>query len=180
MAHIEQRVFFDAMRSRFPAAFDGVRVLEIGSLDINGSVRDFYTNADYTGVDLAPGPGVDVVGQGQDLDYADRSFDVSVSAECFEHNPYWLETFANMTRMASHMVFLTCASHGRPEHGTARTDAGSSPLTVAAGWDYYRNLGAEDFDWQILAANFSTWGFSTNESSHDLYFYGVRNRQETP
>ena len=56
------------MKARFPQYFDNVEVIEIGSLDINGSVRDFYGNTPrYIGVDLAEGKGVDLVAEGQDL-----------------------------------------------------------------------------------------------------------------
>jgi len=42
-------------------------VYEIGSRDINGSVRPLFGAVKYLGVDLKPGPGVDVVGDA--LDY---------------------------------------------------------------------------------------------------------------
>lgn len=174
MSHPEQRDFIESVKSRFPHYFRNVRVLEVGSLNINGTVRDFFTDCDYTGVDLAEGPGVDVVGSGDTLGYKDGYFDTAISAECFEHNPYWSETFANMVRMTSGLVVFTCATHGRAEHGTERTTPENSPFTVAAGWTYYRNLGAEDFDPGYLNTHFREWRFSTNDSSHDLYFWGLR------
>jgi len=173
MAHVEQREFFASMVARFPASFNGVRVLEVGSLNINGTVRDFFTDCKYVGVDVAPGSGVDVVCQGQNLDYLDKTFDTVISAECLEHNPYWAETFANMARMCNGMVFMSCATTGRAEHGTERTTPNCSPLTVSLGWDYYRNLTAQDFTAELdLDSMFSEWNFMTNNSSHDLYFFG--------
>lgn len=173
MAHPEQREFFHDMQQKFPERFSSVRVLEVGSLDINGTVRDFFTDCDYTGVDLSEGPGVDVVGQGQELAYPDDSFDVVVSAECFEHNPYWWETFVNMTRMASGLVLFTCATHGRAEHGTSRTTPANSPFTVAAGWTYYQNLGSADFPSTFLDGHYREYEFTTNDNSRDLYFWGL-------
>lgn len=152
--------------------FAGVKVLEVGSLDINGTVRDFFTDCDYIGVDLDEGPGVDVVAQGQELDYPDRSFDTVISAECFEHNPYWLETFVNMHRMADVLVAFTCATTGRREHGTTRTSPADSPFTL--NWDYYRNLTEDDFaDNLDLNSMFQRHSFSVNNNSHDLYFWGL-------
>jgi SAM-dependent methyltransferase len=177
VSHGEQQAFFAEAARGFPDHFTGVRVLEVGSLDVNGSIRRHFTDCDYTGVDVAGGPGVDLVAQGQDLDFPDGSFDTTVSAECFEHNPYWSETFANMVRMTrpGGLVAFSCASTGRPEHGTARADAGSSPLTVALGWEYYRNLTEEDFrDVFDFDGLFSDHGFSYHAGSHDLYFRGVR------
>ena len=170
MAHQEQREFFDRLRNRWPEMFDGVSVLEIGSLNINGTVRDFFTASEYVGVDVSDGPGVDVVCEGQLLTYPDNSFDVAVSAECFEHNPYWLETFANMVRMSDRWVVFTCASTGRAEHGTTRTTPQDSPFTLQ--WDYYRNLTADDFLNSFDFSCFESFEFEYNPVSHDLYFVG--------
>jgi hypothetical protein len=170
MAHPEQRVFFEKMRDSFPDAFTGVSVLEVGSLNINGTVRDFFDAKEYIGVDLLEGPGVDRVCAGQNLDYVDNWFDVVVSAECFEHNSEWAATFANMARMSSKYVFFTCASTGRPEHGTHAAHPGDSPATH----DYYMNLTEQDFrDVFDLPTMFVDFGFEYNASSCDLYFWGV-------
>lgn len=172
MSHPEQREFFESVRLRFPHYFFGTSVIEVGSLNINGTVRDFFSDCTYVGVDLAEGPGVDVVGQGQDLDYPDNSFEVAVSAECFEHNPYWLETFENMHRMASDLVVFTCATEGRREHGTTRTSPADSPFTLE--WDYYRNLTENDFSDNLdLDYMFERYQFTVNTSSCDLYFWGL-------
>lgn len=181
MAHDAQREFLDSCRTRFPELFKGVSVLEVGSLDINGTVRDFFDAERYVGVDIGPGPGVDVVCAGQDLDYPDRSFDVAISAECFEHNPFWLATFTNMCRIADRAVLFTCATLGRREHGTARTSPADSPHTVAAGWSYYRNLTERDFTDSVdLNALFDSWEFAVNEQICDLYFLGFRREATCP
>ena len=173
MAHIEQRNFFESLRDTVPEAFVDVRVLEIGSLNINGTIRDFFQAKDYVGVDVAPGVGVDVVAQGERLVYPDNSFDVTVSAECFEHNPQWVATFWNMWRMSSRHVMMTCASEGRAEHGTTATTPEDSPLTLH--WDYYRNLTEQDFEAEFsLDSMFESYFFEYNPVSFDLYFYGVK------
>jgi hypothetical protein len=99
MAHPEQFEFVSAVKAAFPSFLAGTRVLEIGSLDINGSVRRFFKDGQYTGIDVGPGPGVDVVCQGQDYTPPSGCFDVTISCETMEHNPYWRETFDNMLRL---------------------------------------------------------------------------------
>lgn len=147
MAHSTQQDFINYVKEKFPDHFENSKVLEVGSLDINGSMRSFFSNCDYLGIDVGEGKGVDLVVQGQEYDAPDNTFDVCSSGECFEHNPYWAETFSNMVRMCKSggLVFFTCATTGRPEHGTSKTDKNSSPLTVNIGWEYYRNLDEQDF-----------------------------------
>lgn len=177
MAHQQQRDFFLKLQRENPEAFDNVDVIEIGSLDINGTVRDFFNANRYVGVDVGPGKGVDLVANGEDVDFPDNSFDVAVSAECFEHNPQWEATFLNMVRMSNKHVMMTCASEGRPEHGTTRTDRGSSPFT--ADWNYYRNLTEDDFEEVFdLEKLFIEHSFEYQPASHDLYFYGVKRHAE--
>lgn len=81
MSHPAQLEFIEITKSIFPEMFVGLKVLEIGSLDINGSVRSFFDNCDYTRLDIAPGRGVDVVCEGQKYDAPSASFDVVLSCE---------------------------------------------------------------------------------------------------
>jgi hypothetical protein len=172
MSHKEQREFFEYVKNSMPEYFNDVSVIEMGSLNINGTVRDFYNATKYVGVDLEEGPGVDLVSPAQKVDLPDNSFDVAVSAECFEHNPFWSETFANMYRIASKFVIFTCASDGREEHGTRTKHPGTSPFTL--DWDYYKNLNEQDFrsDFDIDQM-FNKYEFIYNRKSCDLYFWGI-------
>ena len=176
MAHKEQSDYIASLQAKFPLAFSGERTLEIGSLNINGTVRNAFTSGEYVGVDVGNGPGVDVVVSGHEYN-SDKLFDCCISCECFEHNPFWKETFLNMIRLCKSggLVVFTCATTGRPEHGTERSTPQDSPLTIAKGWSYYRNLTKEDFqavfNFDLL---FTDWQFSVNEQACDLYFYGVK------
>lgn len=176
MAHPAQNEFIGRIRDIFPGHFRSSRVLEIGSLDINGTIRGLFTDCDYTGIDVGPGPGVDIVCEGQSYDAPAESFDVVISCETMEHNPYWAETFANMVRLASPagLILMTCATVGRKEHGTTRTTPADSPLTVAKGWDYYRNLTARDFEQAGVLAPLAFTFFATSYDDYDLYFAGSK------
>lgn len=177
MAHPEQAEFFSGVRAHYPAAFKGARVLEVGSLDINGSVRELFADCRYTGVDLQLGPGVDLACQGQLVEFPTAHFDTTISAECMEHNPFWRETIANMLRMTrpGGMVLISCATTGRLEHGTTRTNPDASPFTSAEKWEYYKNLTAADLEASLnLTGWLADWASWVNFITRDLYFVGLR------
>lgn len=182
MSHGDQMEFFGLARASFPEFFVGKRVLEVGSLDINGSVRSFFTDCDYVGIDVGPGRGVDVVIGGENYDAPDGSFDVVLSAECMEHNPNWQSTTRNMIRMLrpAGLFLLTCAAPGRDEHGTARTSPWASPLTVAGGQDYYDNLDHRDFERAGILDPLGVWQHWMNWKYRDLYLAGFNARTEHP
>ena len=96
MAHLQQAEYVKSLKKIYPHFFSKKKVLEVGSLNINGSIRDFFYECEYVGIDVGEGEGVDLVCEGQKYDAPNETFDVSCSAECFEHNPFWLETFLNM------------------------------------------------------------------------------------
>jgi SAM-dependent methyltransferase len=177
MAHLQQLRFVEIASMHMTRTWDGLSVLEIGSHNVNGSIRPFFAGSEYVGVDLSAGRDVDVVASGHDVAFPDGRFDLAICCESFEHNPEWLGTFTNMHRMTKPrgMVVVTCASRGRREHGTARTSPGESPGTAAVGWNYYRNLNRSDFVKRLnLRDMFEAHAFFTNDVSKDLYFIGRR------
>ena len=178
MAHSEQFEFVDKIRYFFPSYFENVNVLEVGSAYINGTVRDFFKNCGYVGIDIAPANCVDIVCEGSLYDAPDNFFDIVISCECFEHNRLWRETFQNMYRMCKSegMILLTCASTGRPEHGTKKTNPDRSLTSNYRGWeDYYQNLTEDDFlnNFKIKDM-FKIFKFKYNPISCDLYFFGIK------
>ncbi|WP_345293595.1 class I SAM-dependent methyltransferase [Luteimonas vadosa] len=97
-----------------------ISVLDIGSYDVNGSYRSLFTPPGwrYTGVDLAEGPGVDVVlTSPYKFPFASGSQDLVISGQAFEHVEYFWLTFLEMLRVLKPggMIFLIAPSRG-PEH----------------------------------------------------------------
>lgn len=175
MAHPQQFCFVQTFAHHISAPSTHLNILEIGSYDVNGSVRKLFPGSNYCGVDLMPGPGVDIVAYGHRVDQPDQTYDLTISCECFEHNPAWLETFHNMFRMTKDggFVVITCATTGRVEHGTRRTTPKASPGTQMQGWDYYRNVTQAEFERAMdLHKMFQEYQFFTNKVSRDLYFVG--------
>ena len=179
MSHAKQRAFCESVRQRLPHYFDGVFVMDIGSLDINGNNRYLFGNCCYLGVDLMPGRNVDIASKGGDLKLPDATFDVIISTECFEHDPYYKQTLINAARMLKPggLFMFSCATTGRPEHGTRRTTPGDAPFTHSFGdWgDYYKNLEEQDIREALdVEALFRELEFSVQSETHDLYFWGIK------
>ena len=64
MAHEEQKIFLESVKSKFSEKFKNCRVLDIGSLDINGNNRFLFENYEYIGLDIGEGNNVDIVCRG--------------------------------------------------------------------------------------------------------------------
>lgn len=93
-------------------------VLEIGSRNINGTPRRFFTGT-YIGVDMVDGPEVDIVAVSDSLPFPDESFDCVVCTEMLEHDPNpWL-TLPEIARVLrpGGFVILTARGIGYPLHG---------------------------------------------------------------
>lgn len=177
MAHPEQKHFVAQCRRFLAPWFIGRQVLEIGSLDINGSVREFFSGCQYLGIDIGPGRGVDLVVGGDRFRGPDAGYDTIVSCECLEHDPHWQDTFRNALRMLrpDGIMIVTCAHLGRRQHGTSKTTPRDSPHTAHADLpDYYRNLGETDFRALGDLDRWFCWHrFFIDYAVRDIYFLGL-------
>jgi hypothetical protein len=80
---------------------DPVRVVDLGSMNVNGSYRELLPpTCDYVGVDLEPGPGVDVVlTDVYSLPFEDGSVDVVLSGQMLEHCGQFWRVFSEIYRI---------------------------------------------------------------------------------
>lgn len=101
-------------------------VLEFGSLDINGSVRDVIDADQYHGIDLADGPGVDEVADARR--YRREPVELVVCCEVLEHvqdKAGIIDSAANCLRgpgccgRTPGMFVITCACNPRAPHSAA-------------------------------------------------------------
>jgi SAM-dependent methyltransferase len=71
---------------------------------------------------------VTIVSKTSELPFEDHSFQTIVSTECFEHDPEWKASFQKIVSMLKPggLFAFTCATTGRGEHGTRRSDNFSS------------------------------------------------------
>ena len=163
--------------------FIGKRVLDVGAGDINGNNRFLFENCEYNGNDVIEAKNVTIVSKTKDLPFDDDTFDTIISTECFEHDPEYKESFAKIYDMLKPdgLFCFTCASTGRPEHGTRRTTPLDSYGTIGdieSMSNYYKNLTELDVN-EVLKFNdlFSSWDTYYNSETKDLYFVGIKKGQ---
>jgi SAM-dependent methyltransferase len=179
MAHQQQIDFCKSVKKNHPDFFTNKLVVDIGSLDINGNNQYLFDDCHYLGVDLLLGKNVDMASMGHKFGLPDQSVDVVISTECFEHDQFYTLTLNNILRMLKPggLFLFSCATTGRPEHGTRRTNPSDAPFTQEFGdWaDYYKNLEEVDIRAVInVDEEFQNYAFSIGHETHDLYFWGIK------
>jgi SAM-dependent methyltransferase len=165
--HTEQREYIETVKSIFPDHFVYANVLDIGSLDVNGTNKYLFVKCNYTGVDIEEGKNVDIACPVHLAELPSGYYDTVVSTECFEHDQWFHKTIETIVRVLKKngLFAMTCAGPARPEHGTQRTDTGSSPFTT----DYYQNRTKEDFNIEGMK------GYCTEaRNGQDIYYCGVK------
>jgi hypothetical protein len=137
--HVEAYQFVRRVLSAQAEGFRG-HVVEVGSRDINGSVRPLFRGAaSYVGVDLTYGPGVDVVADAMTFT-PEVAPDIVVCCEVLEHDPTPAALVDRMQHWVSGagLLIVTCATEPRAPHssvdGAALRDG-----------EYYGNV-----EWQVV------------------------------
>ena len=92
------------------------KVLDIGSLDINGCVRDLFE--DYIGLDQIPGRNVDMVCNAHSLPFKPEFFDVVCCLEVLEHDTNFFQTISESYRVLKQggYFLLTARANGYEHH----------------------------------------------------------------
>mmetsp|Transcript_8465 Transcript_8465/g.19238 ORF Transcript_8465/g.19238 Transcript_8465/m.19238 type:complete len:334 (+) Transcript_8465:82-1083(+) len=132
-SYICARVFFELLALHNFSSCDlrqtctSIKILDLGSMDINGSIRRAIEDAtsfgaahswEHYGVDMERGPNVDVViAPGAKFPFERESFDVIVSSSALEHDKEFWVTFERLSRLLKPggLMYLLLPSAG-PQH----------------------------------------------------------------
>lgn len=125
-------------------------VLEIGSRDINGGIRHLFEGWHFTGIDSAPGSGVDIIADGGTWDGEGRQFDCVVCAEVLEHAANWQQIIENVHRLLrSGALFIgTAAGPGRAAHCCNGSSMPDPPT------EHYENIEPDKLRSSLVKAGF--------------------------
>lgn len=162
--HKQVMEFMMAMREARPESFMG-RVLECGSLNVNGTAKFLFAASEYIGIDACFGAGVDQVSLVHEWDgKPDGYFDTVVSTEMLEHDPYWRESIRRMVDFVrpGGSLIVTYAGQDRPEH-----EKWASP---ESGY-YYSPPVTEAFEEIASVALFRYMLTEVRETPSDVYMF---------
>lgn len=118
--HASSYEHVEDLTQRYLTKGSSLKIVDIGSYDVNGSYRPLFEDDGwiYIGVDLTPGPNVNVVLRSPyRLPFPTQSIDLLVSGQAFEHIEFFWLTWLEMTRVLKPggLIFLIAPSRG-PEH----------------------------------------------------------------
>jgi len=118
---LRMEFFAQYFASHVASSDQPLKVLDVGSFDVNGTYRDFFSSPQfsYTGLDMAPGPNVDIVPvipyQWKEL--ATDGFDIVISGQVLEHAEFFWITVGEMVRVTSPGGLIAIiVPNGFPEH----------------------------------------------------------------
>lgn len=177
---LNENTWKDKLKSKFPQFFKSVKVLDIGSADINGTNKPWFENSIYLGLDVAPYSNVDIVAVAHEYVAPAWSFDVVCSTSELEHDKYWQETLKKMVDLLRPGGFMWfAAAHNNSEHGTKEhgpLDSLTSELED--DWaTYYKNMSVEDiksvFDLEEVFSDHEI-GYSQENNELSIYFWGIK------
>lgn len=147
-----------------PEAQRGKSVLEVGSLDTpecGGSLRQVISEArEYVGLDMRPGPGVDVEGMAESY-RPGYHFDVVVSAGTLEHCKNWRAVAQNIKYLAkpNGLILVTTVAPGfhRHNHPDDYWRWTKPQLALAFSDCYIKALEGEGYDVFLKAIRPPVW-----------------------
>jgi SAM-dependent methyltransferase len=138
------------------------RGLDLGGANVNGNARDLFPNTTWVGLDIAPGPGVDIVADARDWQPT-QWFDVVLSTELLEHVTPWQKCVYTARKALKHggVLILTCAGPGRSPHNCRGNDHMGEN-------EPYNNVDPLILE-RVLSGLFAEWQVSFQAEHFDTY-----------
>ena len=131
-------------------------------------LNELFDCSKYLGIDIAPGPGVDLVCDAASWEPDDK-YDLALCAEVFEHTRDWslicLTAFKSLKKGGTFLG--SCASTGRLPHSAV--DGG----TLREG-EYYSNVSKNDMHLTLESQGWSEVETFYNQECSDLYFKAIK------
>lgn len=106
--------FLTEVKAKFQNNFQNAKVLEVGSLFDRFPARLFFEDCDYTGIDLSPGIGVDLVKDFSEFECEDDVMDTVLFHYSLECNENWIELFKKAMRICKPdglIIAISSAAH---------------------------------------------------------------------
>lgn len=158
--------FVESIKEKYPKYFENVRVLDMGSLNINGTPRHLFEGCEYMGIDRLPGNGVDIVSLVHEFEDT-KGFDVVITNGTLEHDKYCdLTVKRGWELLKAGGIFIGSAAGVR-----------CNRHNIECGIDnYYQNISREKVEQWAKDYNIP---FEITEAGgyRDIFFVAFKNRK---
>src|SRR3990167_868304 len=172
------------LHDKFPERFQGTDVLDVGSANLNGTYKSFFSQwgcSQYTGIDVLPFNNVDVVSPVH-LYNPNKQYDIVFSASQLEHDMYWKKSLMKFIELTKSGGMIIISAWALLDHHGTKND---QPLTsLSSGLDnewaeYYENRTVEDIKtvWtqKVLKDTFSEFHLGMNPyDDGNVVFWGIK------
>lgn len=116
--HIESYEAMQTFEREHASKSKEKKVIDIGSLDVNGSFRNIFDGYEYLGLDILKGKNVDIVSESPyEYPIDDESFDIVISGNTMEHVKAIWRWVIELKRILKRGGLLCITTpHSLPEH----------------------------------------------------------------
>jgi len=149
------REVLTSLKIKYPESFKGVRVLELGSGNVNGTVRDYFEDTkEHIGVDFRKMDCVDLVSYAKDTKFRKSHFDTLISYSMIEHDPDWKESLGNNFPFIKKggLIFLAWGGESNAKHGEGY--GGHHPVPLKEVKEFILSLGTEELEETNIGNNY--------------------------
>jgi len=154
------------VKEMYPWYFSGMAVVEYGSMNVNGTIRDAFEDCCYNGVDWREGPEVDTVARMHEFSPLMNPA-VVVTIGTMEHDRHlWKSLDRCWEILLPDGLFVgTAAGKGFQKH---HVEAGEG--------EYYDGVDTDRFRAWMESKGPREW--SVSEENDEIFFYAIKEKQD--
>lgn len=136
-------------KEKYPKSFKETKILELGSLNINGSVREHFEDCEFIGIDWREGKDVDIVCFAHETSFDKKYFDIIISFSMLEHDVHWRESLTHnlpYLKRGGLIMLNWIGKVGRSHHLECSSDGKFHPRDLKEVKEFIMELNLEILD----------------------------------
>src|SRR3990167_1661853 len=175
---VSEQKWVNEIWEQFPSKFKDVDVLDVGSANLNGTYKPFFSQkgcSSYTGIDVLPFNNVDVVGPVHEYNPG-KQYDIVFSASQLEHDMYWKKSLMKFIELTKPGGMIIISAWAKLDHHGTKNDQPLTSLTsgLNSEWAEYYEIKTV-WTTKVLQNTFSKYFLGMNpHDDGNVVFWGVK------